>query len=188
MKTCVLLSVGIVLAAAAPLQAQQREAPNRSAPLPPGYIRLPIPVQPQRAPKMRVVELPTVHSKTYRVTLGAGDEIVSGLTDFAEQHHIVSAHITGIGGLLTAKLGWTDPKFRALKEIDVTRKCELVSLVGNISLARGHPYVHLHAVVSFFDGSTQGGHVIEARVAPIAEIYVVTTDAAPPASGQSTSR
>lgn len=158
-------------------QTQQRQLP----PLPPGYIRPPMNVPTGLAPKMRVEELPTADSHTYEVRFGTGDEILSGLTEFAEQHHIVSAYITGIGGLISAKLGWGSPTVPGMKEIDVTSKCELVSLIGNISERSGHPYVHLHAVVAFSDGSTKGGHVIEARVDPIAEIYVVTT--APPLPG-----
>jgi predicted DNA-binding protein with PD1-like motif len=151
--------------------------PRQLPPLPPGYIRPPMNVPTGLAPRMRVEELPTADSHTYEVRFGTGDEILSGLTEFAEHHHVVSAHITGIGGLLSAKLGWGSATVPGMKEIDVNSKCELVSLIGNISEVRGHPYVHLHAVVAFSDGSTKGGHVIEAHVDPIAEIYVVTTAA-----------
>jgi uncharacterized protein len=164
----------------APSSARQNAAqqpPRQLAPLPPGYIRPPMNVPTGLAPKMHVEELPTADSHTYEVRFGTGDEIMSGLYQFAEQHHVVSAHITGIGGLISAKLGWGSPTVPGMKEIDVNSKCELVSLIGNISEVRGHPYVHLHGVVAFSDGSTKGGHVIEARVDPIAEIYVVTTAA-----------
>jgi predicted DNA-binding protein with PD1-like motif len=160
---------------------QQRSLP----PLPPGYIRPPINVPTDLAPKMRVEELPTVDSHTYEIRFSTGDEILSGLTKFAEQHRIVSAYITGIGGLISAKLGWGSPTVPGMKEIDVTKKCELVSLTGNISLRGQHPYVHLHGVVAFSDGSTKGGHVIEAHVDPLAEIFVVTTAAPLPAESPS---
>lgn len=157
--------------------AQEQTAPRHLPPLPPGYIRPPMNVPAGLAPKMRVEELPTADSRTYEIRFGTGDEILSGLTEFAEQHHIVSAHITGIGGLISAKLGWGSPTVPGMKEIDVNSKCELVSLTGNISWRGQHPYVHLHGVVAFSDGSTKGGHVIEARVDPLAEIFVVTTAA-----------
>lgn len=157
--------------------AAPQQSPQQLPPLPPGYIRPPMTAPTGLAPKMRVQELPTADSHTYEVRFGTGDEILSGLTEFAEQHHIVSAYLAGIGGLISAKLGWGSPTVPGMKEIDVNSKCELVSLIGNISEVRGHPYVHLHAVVAFSDGSTKGGHVIEAHVDPIAEIYVVTTAA-----------
>ncbi len=161
---------------------QSSQSPRQLPPLPPGYIRPPMLVKTGLAPKMRVEELPTADSHTYKVSFGAGDEIISGLTEFAEQRHIVSAHITGIGGLISAKLGWGSPTVPGMKEIDVNSKCELVSLTGNISMRGQRPYVHLHGVVAFSDGSTKGGHVIEAHVDPIAELFVVTTAAPIPGS------
>jgi uncharacterized protein len=180
-RSCILALIlpasGLALAAATPLHAQNARPQRKLPPPPPGYIRPPMTAKTGLAPKMHVMELPTANSKTYEVTFGTGDEIMSGLYQFAEQHHIVSAHITGIGGLISAKLGWGSPTIPAMKEIDVAQKCELVSLTGSISDFRGHPYVHLHGVVAFSDGSTKGGHVIEMHVDPIAEIYVVTTGA-----------
>jgi len=165
-------ATGVALVAAFSFGAQ--EPPQK--PAPPGYIR-PAPVTAAGlAPKMRGEELPTASSKTYRVTFGTGDELLSGLTEFAVQNHISSAHVSGIGGLLTATLGWGDPSVGAMKKIVVDRKCELVSLLGNISSRNGKPYVHLHAVVSFSDGSTNAGHLIDAHVDPLAEIFIVTTD------------
>ncbi|MGH9740477.1 MAG: PPC domain-containing DNA-binding protein [Candidatus Acidiferrales bacterium] len=187
----------VFLAAAAPLPSRQeaqhdaqKASPQRHQfpPLPPGYIRPPMVVKTGLAPKMRVEELPTADSHTYEVSFGTGDEIISGLTQFAEQHHIVSAHLTGIGGLTSAKLGWGSPTIPGMKEIDVTQKCELVSLIGNISMRGQYPYVHLHGVVAFSDGSTKGGHVVEAHVDPIVEIFVVTTAAPLPASSPGSNR
>jgi predicted DNA-binding protein with PD1-like motif len=175
-------SILFFFASPAATAQNQRQLP----PLPAGYVRPPMNVLPGHAPKMRVEELPAADSHTYKISLSTGDEILSGLTQFAEQHHIVSAHITGIGGLISAKLGWGSDKIPGMKEIDVTQKCELVSLTGNISERGGHPYVHLHGVVAFSDGSTKGGHVIEAHVDPLAEIFVVTTGAPEPAANGGT--
>jgi predicted DNA-binding protein with PD1-like motif len=36
--------------------------------------------------------------------------------------------------------------------------------------------VHIHVVVSFPDGSTKGGHLIDAHISPIAEIFIVEAE------------
>jgi predicted DNA-binding protein with PD1-like motif len=91
-----------------------------------------------------------------------------------------SGRIIGLGGFLTATLGWGDPANGfAFKKTAIDQKCEVVSLVGNISLRDGKPYVHIHVVVSFSDGSTKGGHLIEAHISPIAEIFVGETESTP---------
>ncbi|HTW23447.1 MAG TPA: DUF296 domain-containing protein [Candidatus Baltobacteraceae bacterium] len=180
---CVLLALCAVLATSAiVLHATQQSHPQ--PPLPEGYV-VPGPATARGlAPKMRAQQLPTAASRTYEVTFGSGDEIMSGLTEFAEKNHITSAHFTGIGGLATATLGWGDPQKGGVKTIPVTDKCELASLLGNISLLRGQVYVHAHAVVSFSDGATKGGHLVDARANPFVEVFVVTTDPAPARASQ----
>jgi predicted DNA-binding protein with PD1-like motif len=164
------VTLGLIVAAFAAMNAHAQQTPP---PLPDGYLRAP-PVQPGLAPKMQIHETnATTH--VFQTNFSAGDEILSGLTDLAIKHHITSGYITGLGGLSGALLAFGDPKVGAFKKVPITDKCELVSLVGDISERDGKPVVHLHAVVAFADGSTKAGHVIEAHVAPIAEIAVVAT-------------
>jgi len=159
----------MVCAAAISLGAQQQPPP-----LPEGYIR-PAPVTATGlASNIKGEQLSP--ARTFKVTFGTGDELLSGLTEFAVKNHIASARINGLGGFITATLGWGDPPKGAFKKIAIDQKCELVSLIGNISLRDGKPYVHLHAVVSFPDGSTKGGHLIDAHISPIAEIFIMETE------------
>jgi predicted DNA-binding protein with PD1-like motif len=166
--------LGLIVAALAALAAASANAQQTPPPpLPDGYMRAPA-VPPGLAPKMQVHET-TAAVHVFQANFGAGDEIVSGLTDLMLKHNIKSGYVTGLGGLSGALLAFGDPKVNAFKKIPITDKCELVSLVGDIAERDGKPYVHLHAVVAFADGSTKAGHVMEAHVAPIAEISVVAT-------------
>ena len=162
--------VGALLALVAVAAAAQAPAPP---PLPDGYMRAPA-VPAGLAPKMRVAETQgTAH--VFDARFSPGDEIMSGLTDLVLEHDITSGYVTGLGGLSGALLAWGDPEVGAFKMIPVDEKCELISLLGHIAVRDGKPYVHLHAVVGFRDGTTKAGHVMEARVAPLAEISVVAT-------------
>ena len=165
-----LAAAAFVMAIASSALAQ---APASLPPLPDDYMRLP-PVPAGLAPKMRITETQaTAH--VFDANFSAGDEIMSGVTDLVLKHNITSGYITGLGGLSGALLVWGDPEIGAFKKIPVDEKCELISLLGHIAVRDGKPYVHLHAVVGFRDGSTKAGHVVEARVAPLAEISVVAT-------------
>ena len=168
--------------AAAGLALRAQQAQPSQQPLPPGYVRLGPVTARGLAPSMKGEELPMTASRTFKVTLGTGDELLSGLTEFAEKNHITSAYVTGLGGLRTGMLGWGDPDRGGMKTIPVNEKSEVASLVGNISMQDGKPRVHLHGVLSLSDGSTRGGHVIEAKVYPIAEIFIVTSDQVPQAT------
>lgn len=165
-------SIGAAVAVAV-VSSALAQAPATPPPLPDDYMRAPA-VPAGLAPKMRVTETnATAH--VLDVNFSAGDEIMSGLTDLVLEHNITSGYVTGLGGLSGALLAWGDPEVGAFKKIPIDEKCELISLLGHIATRDGKPYVHLHAVVGFRDGSTKAGHVMEARVAPLAEISVVAT-------------
>jgi hypothetical protein len=46
--------------------------------------------------------------KTYAVIFAKGDEIMSGLTEFADREKIAGGHFTAIGALASARFGWFD--------------------------------------------------------------------------------
>jgi uncharacterized protein len=109
---------------------------------------------------------------TYAVIFGAGDEILGGLTQFAEDHHISAARITGIGAIQRGTLGWFNPQRKTYRQISIDRQAEVLSLLGDIAMYRGKPVVHAHMVVGFPDGTAHGGHLLQAYVRPTLEVIV----------------
>jgi hypothetical protein len=153
--------------------ATRAQQPSQK-PLPEGYVRQG-PVQTGQAPKMTFEER-TATAHVFEVRFSTGDEILSGLYDLVAKKHITSGHITGIGGLAPgALLGWGDPELGGFKKVEIKDKTEIVSLIGDISLRDGQPYVHIHMVVGSSDGSTKAGHLLEAHIAPVGELTVVAT-------------
>ena len=163
-------TVALASAASAVLAQQSGAQP----PLPAGFVRQG-PVQRGLAPKMTYEER-TAEAHVFEVRFSTGDEILSGLYDLVAKHRITSGHIMGIGGLAPgALLGWGDPEVGGFKKVEIKDKTEIVSLLGDISLRDGTPYVHVHMVVGSADGSTKAGHLLEARIAPVGELTVVAT-------------
>jgi uncharacterized protein len=145
--------------------------------LPEGYVGLKPATARGLAPSMKVKDLgPAGH--VYEVTFGKGDEVASGLSEFAEKHHITTGHFTGVGAFSSALLGWTDPEKRAFKKIEINSEAEVLAFAGDISMRNGVPYVHAHCVVGFPDGSTKGGHFLEGHVGIVMEVFV-TDDSQP---------
>src|SRR5262245_22689991 len=85
-----LVLVGFTGTADPDVTAQQTAT---QAPTPDGYV--PRGFRPGKglAPGMKVTDLGK-GARTYRVNMAKGDEIMSGLTEFAEKHHIKHAHFT----------------------------------------------------------------------------------------------
>ena len=161
------------LAVSAPALAQ---AP--AAPAPPGYVAFGAPPPPGTAPGMTVQEFAPSASKTYKVSMKPGDEVMSGMLRFAAAHPMVQAQLSGVGGVRSAVLAWYDPKVRAFKRIEVNEKCEISGVTGTITTnAQGKPNVHLHLVLTRQDGSSVSGHLISAVIDPVLEVFV--TDLGP---------
>lgn len=125
------------------------------------------------APGMKVQLISGGQStKEYVVIFSRGDEAYSGLLDFAEEYHITSGHFTAIGALGSAVLAWFDPQKKMYRENSINEQIEVASMVGDFALYQGRPALHTHMVVGHRDGTTEGGHVIEAIVSPTLEVFV----------------
>ena len=111
--------------------------------------------------------------KTFALVFGTGDEVVATLTDFAKDNELDASSLTAIGAFSDAKLGYFDVERKEYKEIPVEEQVEVLSLVGDIALRDdGEPQVHVHVVVGRSDGTTRGGHLLEAHVRPTLEVIV----------------
>ena len=174
----VVLAGGLTLAAERALTAQQ----PASQPTPEGYV--PRGLRPAKglAPGMTVTDLGK-GARTYRVRMTKGDEIMSGLTEFAEKYKIRNGHFTALGAINKGLFGWTDVESgKGQKRIELSQEAEIVSLMGSISVDnQGRSNVHGHGTVALSDGSVRGGHWWEAHVSIIAEVFVTEEEAAPPA-------
>jgi hypothetical protein len=108
----------------------------------------------------------------YAVIFRDGDDPYAGLTQFAAQYHVMSAHFTAIGAFRDARLGFYDPEKKMYRLIPIDTQVEVVSLVGDIAQLDGKPAVHIHCVVSMPDGRALGGHFLSAHVGPLLEVFV----------------
>ena len=50
---------------------------------------------------------------------------------------------------------------------------EVLSLIGDIALNEGEPELHAHVVLGRRDGTTRGGHLLEAHVRPTLEAVLI---------------
>lgn len=110
--------------------------------------------------------------KVYAVVFDQGDEVMSGLTGFARERGLAAAQITALGAFSRATLGYYDRERQEYEKIPVNEQVEVLSLVGDIALADDEPKIHLHAVVGRRDGTTRGGHLLEAYVWPTLEVII----------------
>jgi predicted DNA-binding protein with PD1-like motif len=137
------------------------------------YVSPTKPAQTGRSPGVKVKLISgNGATKTYAIVFAAGDEILSGLNEFAQNYHIKSAHFTAIGDAKTAKVGWYDQSKKMFKVNAINEQCEITSLIGDIALFNGKPVVHAHINLASADGMVHGGHLLEAFVSPTLEVMM----------------
>ena len=109
---------------------------------------------------------------TWVLVFDKGDEVMKTLTAFAKEHDVSAAHFTAIGAFSEVRLGYFQRDKKDYKEIPVHEQVEVLSLIGDIALEKAEPKVHAHTVLGAADGSTRGGHLLEAKVWPTLEVVL----------------
>src|SRR6478672_10432686 len=84
------------------------------------YISPTQPVETGKAPGLKVKLLSANgQTKTYVLIFASGDEVRSGLTEFAQKYDVTCAHYTGIGDALSVKVGLFDYQRKKFKVIPI---------------------------------------------------------------------
>ena len=115
--------------------------------------------------------------KTFALIFDTDDEVMARLTEFAKANRLGAAHLTAIGAFRDVTLGYFDWGSKQYQKIPVREQVEVLSLIGDIALKDGEPKVHAHVVVGRSDGSTRGGHLVEAHVRPTLEVILTESPA-----------
>jgi predicted DNA-binding protein with PD1-like motif len=97
---------------------------------------------------------------------------MKGLLAFARKHGLMAGHLTGIGAISDAVVGYFDPEKKVYLRIHEKGQAEVLSLTGNLALSDGEPFFHVHVALGLRDGSTRGGHLFEAMVRPTVELVL----------------
>ncbi len=109
---------------------------------------------------------------TYVLVFAKNDEIISGLTEFAQKYNVTAAHFKGLGDAMRAKVGWYEKSNKQFKVIPIDQPAEITSLIGNITMNNGKPVVHAHINLADSNGMVHGGHLLEAFIFPTLEVFV----------------
>ncbi len=111
--------------------------------------------------------------KTWILIFDKRDEVVSGLTRFAEEQRLGGSRFSAIGAFSDVSLGFFDRERKDYRKIPVDEQVEVLVLAGDIALRDGRPQVHAHVVIGKADGTAHGGHLLEAHVWPTLELILV---------------
>ncbi|MFW9768369.1 MAG: PPC domain-containing DNA-binding protein [Candidatus Thorarchaeota archaeon] len=105
-----------------------------------------------------------------------GEDVLETIEAVAAEHGVKSGHITLIGAISGAKLGYFHLAANEYRDFTVDEDVEVVSCMGNISTLNGKPMVHAHMIVSDETGKCYGGHLMKGcKVSVTIELVMTVT-------------
>lgn len=162
--------LGLLASALVPTIAKAQQDGDREDE---AYLSPSAPTATGKAPGMKVQLLADKDGiKSYVLVFAKGDEVFSGISDFARQNKVGAASFTAIGAFSDATVAWFDRSRKEYKLIPIDEQVELISMVGDIALSGDQPVVHTHVALATSFGAAKGGHLIEAHVFPTVELFL----------------
>ena len=110
------------------------------------------------------------------VSLKTGDLINKSLTEISVKENISNAWINGIGAIDSVEVGYMDVVNKKYQKRNFNDNYELISLIGNITIKDGVPFVHTHITFSDTEYKVFGGHLFDAKITATGEIILTVAD------------
>ena len=110
------------------------------------------------------------------LSLQTGDLINKSLTEISVKENISNAGINGIGAINSVEVGYMDVVNKKYQKRNFNDNYELISLIGNITIKDGVPFVHTHITFSDTEYKVFGGHLFDAKITATGEIILTVAD------------
>ena len=110
------------------------------------------------------------------VRIDPNDEIITDITNVANQEKIKLASISAIGAVNNFTIGVYNTKEKKYYSNNFTGNYEIVSLLGTITTMNNLTYLHLHMSVGDERGIVVGGHLNNAIVSATCEVVIDIID------------
>ena len=108
----------------------------------------------------------------YVLSVDNHQEIVAALAAFCKEKGILAGEIRGLGAVGRAVFRFLDPATKQYVDQAFEEQLEITSLIGNISVKDGNPYLHIHLTCGRRDYTCVGGHLLNATVNGACELVV----------------
>jgi hypothetical protein len=102
--------------------------------------------------------------KSGRIVMGRlqkGDDLLISLQKICSDQRIMLGDVRALGAVQKARIGYYDQDGREYHFFNREEHLELLSLVGNVSIREGKPFLHLHVTFANDRGECFGGHLAE---------------------------
>jgi uncharacterized protein len=102
----------------------------------------------------------------------SGEQFVAPLLEWLSREGIGYAALSGLGAVSGATVSYWNAQTKQYEQHQLTQQMEVVSLLGNVTIRDGKPFIHAHVGLGRSDLSVVGGHVNELFVHPTLEVWL----------------
>ncbi len=104
--------------------------------------------------------------------LKKGEDLLRGLTEVVEKKNVRMGVLFAIGALSSCTFAYYDQVKKEYRERFLEKRVEILSLIGNVSLREGKPFIHAHILIGDESG-IWGGHLLEGSKVFALEYHIV---------------
>ena len=108
-------------------------------------------------------------------SLRAESEVPGDILAIARREKVRTAGVKAIGGVKELTLAYFNHEAKKYEEHEYSEFMEVTSLLGNITVKDGKPFLHAHGTFGRRDLSVLAGHVVRAKVFPLLELVLTPT-------------
>jgi len=108
----------------------------------------------------------------YMGKLEHGSDLLGSLTAICKEKDIELGRVMAIGAVQRAHLEYYNQGSKEYEESVIVEPLEISSLIGNVSLKDGQPFVHAHVTLADGEGHVFGGHLGEGTIVFAAEFVI----------------
>jgi len=101
-----------------------------------------------------------------------GEQFAAPLLEWLGGQEIGYAALTGLGAVSAATVSYWNSQTKQYEQHQLDEQMEVVSLIGNVTIREGKPFIHAHVSLGRRNLSVVGGHVNELFVHPTLEVWL----------------
>ncbi|MGB2578793.1 hypothetical protein AAIR98_000712 [Elusimicrobium simillimum] len=117
-------------------------------------------------------EKPYLTGRTYIFRLPKGKDLLDSITSFCHDNQIKCGVINGVGAVENATLSHYDQAKKKYDKVTVSEPCEIISLVGNVSIKDNRPFINANMLLSDKAGNLKGGRLTIGTKIFTAEMFI----------------
>jgi len=110
--------------------------------------------------------------KSFLGRLSFNGDLLEELNTLCAEQDIRLGRVEAIGAVQKARIGYYHQDTRTYEFLELNEPMEIASLVGNVSLKDGKPFVHAHITLTNAAGAAFGGHLAPGTIVFAGEVLV----------------